>query len=40
MRIKGVFPVDWFDYFEKLNVTNLPPKEAFHSKAVKALPNI
>ena len=24
---KGVFPYDWFDSFEKLNETKLPPKE-------------
>ena len=29
---KGVFPYDWFDSFSKLSVTQLPPKEAFHSK--------
>ena len=29
---KGVFPYDWFDCFDKLNVTELPPKEAFYSK--------
>jgi len=29
---KGVFPYDWFDSFEKLNETKLPPKEAFYSK--------
>ena len=29
---KGVFPYDWFDSFEKLNATELPPKEAFYSK--------
>ena len=29
---KGVFPYDWFDSFDKLNATQLPPKEAFYSK--------
>ena len=29
---KGVFPYDWFDGFDKLNATRLPPKEAFYSK--------
>ena len=29
---KGVFPYDWFDGFDKLNETKLPPKEAFYSK--------
>jgi len=29
---KGVFPYDWFDSFEKLNETKLPPKEEFYSK--------
>ena len=29
---KGVFPYDWFDGFDKLNATQLPPKEAFYSK--------
>ena len=29
---KGVFPYGWFDRFEKLSETQLPPKEAFHSK--------
>ena len=28
---KGVFPYDWFDNFNKLSNTELPPKEAFHS---------
>ena len=28
---KGVFPYDWFDSFDRLLETNLPPKEAFHS---------
>ena len=28
---KGVFPYDWFDSFNKLSSTSLPPKEAFHS---------
>ena len=32
LRRKGVFPYDWFDSFEKLSETPLPPKEAFHSK--------
>ena len=29
---KGVFPYDWFNSLEKLNETQLPPKEAFYSK--------
>jgi len=29
---KGVFPYDWFNSFEKLDETQLPPKEAFYSK--------
>ena len=28
---KGVFPYDWFDNFDRLSSTSLPPKEAFHS---------
>ena len=28
---KGVFPYDWFDSFDRLSSTSLPPKEAFHS---------
>ena len=32
MLRKGVFPYDWFDGFDKLNETQLPPKEAFYSK--------
>ena len=28
---KGVFPYDWFDNFNRLSSTSLPPKEAFHS---------
>ena len=28
---KGVFPYDWFDNFDRLSNTELPPKEAFHS---------
>ena len=32
MSRKGFFPYDWFDYFEKLNATQLPPKEVFYSK--------
>ena len=28
---KGVFPYDWFDGFDKLQVTNLPPKDEFYS---------
>ena len=31
---KGVFPSDWFDSFEKLNETKLPPKEAFYSNCI------
>ncbi|KAK3698312.1 hypothetical protein QZH41_006011 [Actinostola sp. cb2023] len=29
---KGVFPYDWFNGFDKLEATQLPPKEAFYSK--------
>jgi len=29
---KGVFPYDWFNPLEKLDETQLPPKEAFYSK--------
>ena len=29
---KGVFPYDWFDSFDKLSETGLPPIEAFYSK--------
>ena len=29
---KGVFPYDWFDGFDKLQVTSLPPKEEFYSR--------
>ena len=29
---KGVFPYQWFNSFEKLDETSLPPKEAFYSK--------
>ena len=29
---KGVFPYAWFDSFEKLNETKLPPKKEFYSK--------
>ena len=29
---KGGFPYDWFNSLEKLGETQLPPKEAFHSK--------
>ena len=32
MLRKGVFPYDWFDGFDKLNETQLPPKDAFYSK--------
>ena len=28
---KGVFPYDWFDSFNRLSSTSLPPKESFHS---------
>ena len=31
IKRKGVFPYDWFDSFNKLSNTELPPKEAFHS---------
>jgi len=30
---KGVFPHDWFNSLEKLDETQLPPKEAFHSQS-------
>jgi len=29
---KGVFPYDWFNSLEKLDETQLPPKEVFYSK--------
>ena len=29
---KRVFPYDWFDGFDKLKATHLPPKEVFYSK--------
>jgi len=29
---KGAFPYDWFNSLEKLDETQLPPKEAFYSK--------
>jgi len=29
---KGGFPYDWFNSLEKLDETQLPPKDAFHSK--------
>jgi len=29
---KGVFPYDWFYSLEKLDETQLPPKEVFYSK--------
>ena len=28
---KGVFPYDWFDSFDRLSSTSLPPKESFNS---------
>ena len=31
-RRKGIFPNEWFDSIDKLNNTELPPKEAFYSK--------
>ena len=30
-RRKGIFPYEWFDSMDKLNNTELPPKEAFYS---------
>ena len=32
MMRKGVFPYDWFDSIDKLNETQLPPKDAFYSE--------
>ena len=32
MLRKGVFPYDYFDALDKLNATQLPPKDAFYSK--------
>ena len=32
LQRKGVFPYDWFDSFEKLKETKLPPNEEFCSK--------
>ena len=32
LRRKGNFPYEWFDSFDKLNATQLPPEEAFYSK--------
>jgi len=29
---KGIFPYEWFDSKEKLNVPELPPIEAFHNR--------
>lgn len=29
---KGVFPYDWFDKFERLGATALPPKDTFYSR--------
>ena len=31
IKRKGVFPYDWFDSFNRLSNTELPPKESFHS---------
>ena len=31
-RRKGIFPYEWLDSVDKLNNTELPPKEAFYSK--------
>ena len=31
-RRKGIFPYEWFDSMDKLNNTELQPKEAFYSK--------
>ena len=31
IKRKGVFPYDWFDSFDRLSSTSLPPKESFHS---------
>ncbi len=35
LKQKGVFPYDYMTDFSKLNVTSLPPKEAFHSHLYK-----
>ena len=32
MTMKGVYPYEFIDSYEKLNVTALPPKEQFYSK--------
>ncbi len=32
---KGVFPYEWFDSFDKLKETKLPPKQAFYSSLKK-----
>lgn len=32
LRQKGIFPYDWYDSAAKLEVSSLPPKEAFHSQ--------
>ena len=31
-RRNGVFPIEWLDSLDKLDKTQLPPKEAFYSK--------
>ena len=32
MFAKGIFPYEWFDSFQKLDCTELPPREAFYSE--------
>ena len=29
---KGIFPYDWFDGFDRMSETSLPPREEFYSK--------
>jgi len=31
LKQKGIFPYDWFDSFDKIDETALPPREAFDS---------